>query len=179
MSSLHVRDTLLLFESVPTDRVVAPVSLRISSPIALLAFRIWKVGKRVTKISPHASVLWPVLRVVLDAGVLYSVSLLAALLCFVAKNRGHYVLLDMVRSQHGFVGDNLRADRPFAPHHDLRHSFWIRSSWRLLDCRCRTSFSAATEIDNAHHLHHVLHGDHPSHCLQVDFFSRRHASFGG
>ncbi|KAF8551210.1 hypothetical protein OG21DRAFT_1513063 [Imleria badia] len=62
---------------------------------SLLAFRIWKVGKRV-RMSSHASVLWPVLRVVLDAGVLYSVSLLAALLCFVAKNRGHYVLIDMI-----------------------------------------------------------------------------------
>ncbi|KAH0836357.1 hypothetical protein J3R83DRAFT_7910, partial [Lanmaoa asiatica] len=65
--------------------------------IALLAFRIWKVGRRATRLSPHATVLWPVLRIILDAGVLYSLSLLAALLCFVGQNRGHYVLIDIVR----------------------------------------------------------------------------------
>lgn len=48
--------------------------------------------------------LWPVLRIVLDSGILYSVSLLAALVCFVNKNRGHYVMLDMVRSKHNLKG---------------------------------------------------------------------------
>jgi hypothetical protein len=41
--------------------------------------------------------MWPVVRVILDAGILYSLSLLAALVCFIVKNHGHYVLLDMVR----------------------------------------------------------------------------------
>ena len=45
----------------------------------------------------RATALWPILRIILDAGVLYSVSLLALLMCFVAKNRGHYVMLDVVR----------------------------------------------------------------------------------
>lgn len=85
----------------PTDSSAASVSHLLPpfflSRLALLAFRIWYVGKRVRRMSAHTSVLRPVLRVVLDAGVLYSVSLLAALLCFVAKNRGHYVLIDMVR----------------------------------------------------------------------------------
>ncbi|KAF8835805.1 hypothetical protein BDN67DRAFT_998576 [Paxillus ammoniavirescens] len=64
---------------------------------SLLAFRIWSVGKRVLNVSIQASnVLWPVLRILLDAGVLYSLSLLAALVCFVTKNTGHYVLIDMI-----------------------------------------------------------------------------------
>ncbi|KIJ65133.1 hypothetical protein HYDPIDRAFT_89176 [Hydnomerulius pinastri MD-312] len=63
---------------------------------SLLAYRIWAVGRRVSSASSQSSVLWPVLRIILDAGVVYSISLLAALLCFVTKNRGHYVLLDMI-----------------------------------------------------------------------------------
>ncbi|KAG8214974.1 hypothetical protein J3R82DRAFT_8371 [Butyriboletus roseoflavus] len=62
--------------------------------LALLAFRIWKLGKRVTGESRSTV---PILRIILDAGVLYSISLLALLMCFVAKNRGHYVMLDLVR----------------------------------------------------------------------------------
>ncbi|KAH7924281.1 hypothetical protein BV22DRAFT_518142 [Leucogyrophana mollusca] len=63
---------------------------------SLLAYRIWAVGRQVSNLQSRKSVLSPVLRIILDAGVLYSISLLAALLCFVAKNRGHYVLLDMI-----------------------------------------------------------------------------------
>ncbi|KAN0088926.1 hypothetical protein V8E55_005983 [Tylopilus felleus] len=59
---------------------------------SLLAFRIWKIGRCVKRTSSHSSVLRPVLRIVLDAGVLYSVSLLAALLCFVSKTRGRYIM---------------------------------------------------------------------------------------
>ncbi|KAH7914810.1 hypothetical protein BJ138DRAFT_974767, partial [Hygrophoropsis aurantiaca] len=63
---------------------------------SLLAYRIWAVGRQVSSSQMQDSILWPLLRIILDAGVLYSISLLAALLCFVAKNRGHYVLLDMI-----------------------------------------------------------------------------------
>ena len=42
------------------------------------------------------SSLLPVVRVVADAGVLYSVTLAAALGCFVQKSNGQYVVLDMV-----------------------------------------------------------------------------------
>ena len=45
----------------------------------------------------RSTVLVPILRIVLDAGVLYSLSLLAMLICFVAKNRGNYVMIDVVR----------------------------------------------------------------------------------
>ncbi|EIW76072.1 hypothetical protein CONPUDRAFT_169260 [Coniophora puteana RWD-64-598 SS2] len=62
----------------------------------LLAYRIWNVSRRVGHIQVQKSTLWPFLRIILDSGILYSITLLAALLCFVAKNRGHYVLLDMI-----------------------------------------------------------------------------------
>ena len=41
----------------------------------------------------------PVVRVLVDAAILYSATLLSALLCFVNANNGQYVLLDMVNSQ--------------------------------------------------------------------------------
>jgi hypothetical protein len=63
---------------------------------SLLAYRIWSIGRRMTDAALATGLLWPVVRVILDAGVLYSLSLLAALVCFIAKNHGHYVLLDMI-----------------------------------------------------------------------------------
>ncbi|EGN98377.1 hypothetical protein SERLA73DRAFT_169351 [Serpula lacrymans var. lacrymans S7.3] len=63
---------------------------------SLLAYRIWDVTREVGDARVGRSSLWPILRIILDSGILYSVSLLAALLCFVTKNRGHYVLLDMI-----------------------------------------------------------------------------------
>ncbi|KAG1728063.1 uncharacterized protein EDB91DRAFT_1022189, partial [Suillus paluster] len=63
---------------------------------SLLAYRIWSIGRRVSNTASGTGVLRPVLRIVLDAGVLYSISLLAALICFVTKNHGHYILLDMI-----------------------------------------------------------------------------------
>ena len=40
----------------------------------------------------------PVLLIIIDAGLLYSVTLLSALLCFVNHTNGQYVVLDMVRA---------------------------------------------------------------------------------
>ncbi|KAG1780861.1 hypothetical protein EV702DRAFT_1076196 [Suillus placidus] len=63
---------------------------------SLLAYRIWSIGRRVTNVALATGLMWPILRVILDAGVLYSLSLLAALSCFIAKNHGHYIVLDMI-----------------------------------------------------------------------------------
>lgn len=63
---------------------------------SLLAYRIWSIGRRMKNAALATGLMWPVVRVILDAGVLYSLSLLAALVCFIVKNHGHYVLLDMI-----------------------------------------------------------------------------------
>ncbi|KAF9244663.1 hypothetical protein BU15DRAFT_86028 [Melanogaster broomeanus] len=86
--------------TVNRENIFAPgtgpwITAFLAATLALLTFRIWSVGKRASSAS-QPSVLWPVVRIILDAGVLYSLSLLAALLCFITKNRGHYVLLDMI-----------------------------------------------------------------------------------
>ncbi|TFY78683.1 hypothetical protein EWM64_g5327 [Hericium alpestre] len=62
----------------------------------LLAFRIWQINSRVHRKTPGNTSLMPVLMIVIDAGVLYSVTLLSALLCFVNHTNGQYVVLDMV-----------------------------------------------------------------------------------
>ncbi|KAH7926567.1 hypothetical protein BV22DRAFT_341940 [Leucogyrophana mollusca] len=62
----------------------------------LLAYRIWSVSRSTAYLRDKQSSLVPVLRIILDAGLLYSVTLLTALLCFVSQNRGHYVVLDMI-----------------------------------------------------------------------------------
>lgn len=63
---------------------------------SLLAYRIWSIGRRMTNVALATGIVWPIVRVILDAGILYSLSLLAALVCFIAQNHGHYVLLDMI-----------------------------------------------------------------------------------
>ncbi|KAH7907449.1 hypothetical protein BJ138DRAFT_1014491 [Hygrophoropsis aurantiaca] len=64
---------------------------------ALLAHRIWKVDRRASHVLGGTnSHLRPILHVILDAGVVYSLTLLAALICFVSKSNGQFVILDMV-----------------------------------------------------------------------------------
>ncbi|KAI0055290.1 hypothetical protein BV25DRAFT_1833279 [Artomyces pyxidatus] len=61
----------------------------------LLVFRIWQINSRVSR--GHTGVsLKPVLLIVMDAGVLYSVTLLSALIAFVSKSNGQFIVLDMV-----------------------------------------------------------------------------------
>jgi len=62
----------------------------------LLAYRIWRIDRSVSRVRATQGPLRPLLEVVIDSGVLYSVTLLAALSCFVAKSTGQYVVLDMV-----------------------------------------------------------------------------------
>ncbi|KAA1467252.1 hypothetical protein DENSPDRAFT_900457 [Dentipellis sp. KUC8613] len=63
----------------------------------ILAWRIWQINTQVNRNSPATrSSLMPVIFVIVDAGILYSVSLLSALICFVSKSNGQYILLDMI-----------------------------------------------------------------------------------
>ncbi|EPQ51068.1 hypothetical protein GLOTRDRAFT_123329 [Gloeophyllum trabeum ATCC 11539] len=61
----------------------------------MLAYRIWRVDRSVAEMR-RASSLKGVLRVVLDAGALYSITLLSALIPFICKSNGQYVVLDMI-----------------------------------------------------------------------------------
>jgi len=62
---------------------------------SLLAYRIWSVKRHSSKYF-GSSRLSPVLRVVIESGALYSVTITAALITFVSKSNAVYVILDMI-----------------------------------------------------------------------------------
>ncbi|KAG9308482.1 hypothetical protein JVU11DRAFT_11826 [Chiua virens] len=61
----------------------------------LLAYRIWSIDRKATSMrDPGKSPLRPILYIIMDAGLIYSVSLFAALICFANQSNGQYVILD-------------------------------------------------------------------------------------
>ncbi|KAI9573141.1 hypothetical protein HD554DRAFT_1146173 [Boletus coccyginus] len=63
----------------------------------LLIFRIWYVDRQFSRLGGHhRSQLRPILHILVDSGAIYSVTLVAALVCFVTESNGQYVVLDMV-----------------------------------------------------------------------------------
>jgi hypothetical protein len=62
-----------------------------------LAYRIWSMERNVSAIrTSRRGSMMPIVRVLADAAILYSVTLLSALVCFVEANNGQYVILDMI-----------------------------------------------------------------------------------
>ncbi|KAG1722346.1 hypothetical protein EDB19DRAFT_464652 [Suillus lakei] len=62
----------------------------------LLAYRIWIIERNVSAVCTTKGPMMPILRVLVDAAVLYSVVLLATLICFVYSSNAQYILLDML-----------------------------------------------------------------------------------
>ncbi|KAG1725532.1 hypothetical protein EDB19DRAFT_1915048 [Suillus lakei] len=62
----------------------------------LLAYRIWIIERDVCKGRAMEGTLMPIVRVLIDAAVLYSVVLFSLLICFVSSNNGESVLTDLV-----------------------------------------------------------------------------------
>ncbi|KAI9573109.1 hypothetical protein HD554DRAFT_1142366 [Boletus coccyginus] len=64
----------------------------------LLIFRIWYINRKLTRLGPSGggSQLRPLLQILVDAGAIYSITLLVALICFLCQSNGQYVILDMV-----------------------------------------------------------------------------------
>ena len=62
---------------------------------ALLAFKIWTVARQSAQYRSN-NVFGPVLRVIIESGAIYSMTITAALISFVVKSPGVYVVLDMV-----------------------------------------------------------------------------------
>lgn len=66
-------------------------------PSVLVICRIWYLDRKATRLRGHRqSQLRPVLHILIDAGAIYSFTLLVALICFLSGNNGQYVVLDMV-----------------------------------------------------------------------------------
>lgn len=65
--------------------------------LVLLAYRIWSVDRATSRFGGRRrSSLRPILHIVIDAGMIYSATLFAALMCFVNQSNGQYVVLDTV-----------------------------------------------------------------------------------
>lgn len=62
----------------------------------LLAYRIWMIERAVSKMRATKGTMMQLVRVLVDAAVLYSVVLFSLLLCFVTTNNGESVLTDLV-----------------------------------------------------------------------------------
>ncbi|KAG1744857.1 hypothetical protein EDB19DRAFT_502209 [Suillus lakei] len=62
----------------------------------LLVYRIWKIERHVSKVRATTSTTMPIVRVLVDAAVLYSVMLFGFLICFLTASSGESVLSDMV-----------------------------------------------------------------------------------
>ncbi|KAF8550419.1 hypothetical protein OG21DRAFT_1419724 [Imleria badia] len=63
----------------------------------MLAYRIWYVDRNATNLCDHRkSELRPILLIIIDAGTIYSLTLFAALICYVNKSNGQIVVVDMI-----------------------------------------------------------------------------------
>ncbi|KAI1782844.1 hypothetical protein LXA43DRAFT_1137185 [Ganoderma leucocontextum] len=65
------------------------------SSTTLLAFKIWNVARKSAQYR-SSSIFTPVLRVIIESGAVYSMTITAALISFVVQSNGVYVLLDMI-----------------------------------------------------------------------------------
>lgn len=63
----------------------------------LLAYRIWAIERNTSTIRTSTKgIMMPIVRVLVDAAALYSVTLVTALICFVCSNNGEFVMVDLV-----------------------------------------------------------------------------------
>ncbi|KAJ6544112.1 hypothetical protein B0H19DRAFT_1169667 [Mycena capillaripes] len=62
----------------------------------LLAYKLWTIERNVHTTRIGKGLTKPVLMIVLDAGALYSISLLTSLICFESESNGQYIVLDMM-----------------------------------------------------------------------------------
>lgn len=104
--------------------------------VVILAYKIWTVARRSAQYLSE-STLTPILRVVVESGALYSITITAALVTFVLKSNVVYVILDLVCSMDPSHIGTLYAEL---------HTF---------------SFT-----DITHHLHRILHDHRPRRALQ-------------
>ncbi|OSC98609.1 hypothetical protein PYCCODRAFT_1447350 [Trametes coccinea BRFM310] len=95
MNSEHMGDVF----AVQTGRWITAVyaltlGTNLSSTI-LLAGRIWTVARRSAQYR-SSNIFSPVLRVIIESGAIYSMTITAALISFVVQSNGVYILLDMI-----------------------------------------------------------------------------------
>ncbi|KAG1730443.1 hypothetical protein EDB19DRAFT_1856249 [Suillus lakei] len=88
-----------IFTTVVADWITAFIVSTLATNLlssGLLAYRIWMIERSVSTVRTTKGSLVPIVRVLVDAAVLYSVALFTRLICFIYNNNGQEVLADMV-----------------------------------------------------------------------------------
>ncbi|KAG2120250.1 hypothetical protein DEU56DRAFT_928448 [Suillus clintonianus] len=88
-----------IFTTVVADWVTTFIISTLSTNLlssGLLAYRICMIERTVCTVRTVKGSIMPIARVLVDAAALYSVTLLARLICFVYNNNGQEVVVDMV-----------------------------------------------------------------------------------
>ncbi|KAG2365239.1 hypothetical protein BDR07DRAFT_1399556 [Suillus spraguei] len=62
----------------------------------LIAYHIWKIERNVSAVRSKKSTMMPIVRILVDSAVLYTVMLFILLVCFICSNNGEYVIADML-----------------------------------------------------------------------------------
>lgn len=79
--------------------VVAMVALTLATNLmssGLLAYRIWMMERKVSAMRAASDTLMPIVRVLVDAAIMYSGMLLVMLICFVSDNNAQFIIQDMM-----------------------------------------------------------------------------------
>ncbi|KAG2053865.1 hypothetical protein BDR06DRAFT_885126 [Suillus hirtellus] len=63
----------------------------------LMAYRIWAIERNITTARAGTrGTLMPIVRLLVDAAILYSLALVTALICFLCSNNGEFVMVDLL-----------------------------------------------------------------------------------
>lgn len=88
-----------IYAQVLANWVTAFFSLTIATNLlssVLLVYRIWSIESNASTARATKGTMMPIVRVLVDTAILYSVVLFIALICFVCTNNGEVVVLDMI-----------------------------------------------------------------------------------
>ncbi len=75
---------------------VSVLGTQIDTIVAILAFKLWSVI-RSTSSYRSSDGLGPVLRVAIESGIIYTMTMSAGLILFLLRSRAVYIIMDIVR----------------------------------------------------------------------------------
>jgi hypothetical protein len=90
--------------------------------LGILAFKLWLIHQRSSRIRTTRSQVYPILLIVIECGALYSVSLVAMLATYLSASNSSYVVVDMVhipRNERRNPPTDTALDRPNCSNHLL------------------------------------------------------------
>lgn len=88
-----------IFATVAADWITSFIISTLATHLlssGLLAYRVWMIECSVSTIRATKNSMMPIVRILVDATVLYSLALFIRLMCFICNNNGEEILVDMV-----------------------------------------------------------------------------------